>query len=652
MKIQTITGTGTQPLTSTLAIGTATKTTTPASVFEVVAQRLETAPTYQSWQQGMPPSTGRKADYGFGTYELRMVKHGQEVVLSYPKSNGIPEIEVDVQRPFSEQVDAVSKQMVALQNGPALELVEKYIKSTRLRPTFDVDVQVNGQTINLAKAKPDSLTPDTVNAALVEIVKQKTFKNVRADVAAFYGVKAAPGTTTSVSGERALQKLLEVLERAIELSDKGFGPPLPKGKKRRQEYIDAVKAFAVRNLFHGENLTIKHQVQGFDVFEKNPELNETLGHDIIDRMSIQAVLQLDAHAFEPLWARAWVLEEVQNQAPTEYAKLAGALSPEEAASKVDPDRLAELCRAHAEWTLNANAGEPRYVLAMYHWGDQRSDADKMMNWHRIVNHHDGDLAAGSLLIEQKNQNGIEHHAGTEHEGVRHEVSMGYDLKDVPFGRTILKIGSDSAFKGLWSQWALKKIVFQRLLQERGIITPEQLAHSPNRELYLKLDAAYQSLQSINVAADRALRSLAPKVAPPIQTAIDAIANNSKPQLPVVQTIWRSVQRSIEGVSAEEAASTLQYFEAKMLQLAVRSPETVAAFVPLAQQAHAAVAALGGSPAVKLPSPDLEEMQRQREQLEALPAAAKEARAGHDTSLAVVYDAWNDAVTAGFPSLDN
>lgn len=624
------------------------KTTTVKGPAEVKSAyvggvKVSGEPTIQPWQTGIPHRTGNQEDYGHGFNELTMSKHGHEQTFRYPKANSIPEVKADIEVPLEAQIADISGQMVALMNGPVTALIEKNLKANRITSPFDVDVQVDGKTVNLAKAEPGSLTPDFVNQVLTEVVKQRTFKNVRADVAAFYGVNTPVGTTINVTGAKALAKLEAVVARAVELSDQGFGPPLPKDPARREEYLGALKSFAMKNLFHGENLTTKHMVQGFDVLERNPDLNETLSHDLIDRSSIQAVLQIDPNALEPKWARAWVLEEIQTQAPAEYQKLAGKLSPNEAVLKLDAKTVSELCKQHPEWTVNPNAGEARYLLPMYHWGDERNDADSMMHWHRAANHHDGDLEKGTLNVEQKRQNGVEHHAGTEHEGVRHEVGMGYDSK-LPFERTIRKIWADSAFKHpFWRTSAMKDIVFQRVLQERGIITPEDLQKSPNPERYLKLDEAYQSMQMANVGADKALRTLASKVDGPLKAQIDAATTSN------ASGLFDTVSKAAQKAAPEQAAAMWQYLQATMLQLSSSSSQTVKAFMPVADQARAAFDALGVKGAVTLSTMNTETATHHRAALDELKDAAQEARTGGDSSLAAVYEMWNDIAGAGFPS---
>lgn len=600
------------------------------------------------WQTGIPHRTGKDEDYGHGFDVLTMNKHGHDLTFRYGKANSVPEVKIDIEKPLDgAQLMDISDQMVKLMEGPVTKQIDAMMKKNRIKSPFDVDVQVDGQTVNLAKAKPGSMTPDFVNKALFEVVKQHTFTAVRADIAAFYGVQTPMGTTVNVTGSRALAKLEQVMARAVELSDQGFGPPLPKDPVRREEYLVALKNFAMKNLFHGENLTTKHLVQGFDVKERNPDLNETLSHDIVDRSSIQAVLQIDPKALEPLWSRAWVLEEIQQQSPAEYEKLAGSASPNEAAKKVDPKKLAELCKAHPEWTVNPNAGEARYLLPMYHWGDERNDADSMMHWHRAANHHDGDLEKGSMLIEQKRQNGVEHHAGTEHEGVRHEVGLGYDSKEVPFERTIRKIWADSAFKHpFWRGAAMKDIVFQRVLQERGIITPEDLAASPNPERYLKLDHAYQSLQMANVGADKALRVLADKVSfagPKLKAEIDGAT------LGTAGTLTDKVAAAAAKATPEQAGALWQYLQAKMIQQSSSSVNAASAFMPVASLAKDRASALGVELPVKLSPMNTAEVLELRGALNELKDAAHEARTGGDTSLAAVYEMWNDIATSGFSS---
>jgi hypothetical protein len=599
---------------------------------------------------GVPPRIGNSQDYGFGVEKF--TKGGKEMV--YPRANDLPPISFDPSEPVEPQIASISAQMKAL--VPAVEtLIDKNLSKARITSPFDVDVRLNdGQTINLAKAAPGSLSPDTVNQALEMILKQHTFQNVRADVAAFYGVSAPPGTTVNVTGAKALAKMEEVAERAVDLAKRGLGPPIPTGPGREEEYVQAVKAFLIRNLFHGENLTTKHIAQGFDVQQRNPDLNEALSHDVIDRVSIQAVLQIDSKALDPVWARAWVLEEIQQQAPTEYARLVPNQtdrSPEAMAAVVDAPTLTALVKAHPEWTLNPNAGEPRYALSMYHWGDERSDADGMMAWHRAVNHHDGDLAAGSVDLQQKKMNGIEHHAGPEHLGVRHEASRPYDGA-LPFENSIRKIYADPAFRDpFWRQSAMQGIVMQRVLQERGLITPEMVQQQVNPERNLALDHAYQTLQSLNTQADRALRTLGPQLSsqgevPELKKKIDTLTNVEAARATVrsrLPGLWEGV-RDIP--NPEVRSKMVQYFEAKMLQLAPRSEESVALLMPYAELARQELETLKQKPLTSLTQAEVTAL---RTTLSELPDAANEAKVGGDSSLAAVYRVWNDAVTAGFPS---
>lgn len=620
----------------------APKGSSPVSGFVAGQKAARSEPTIAPHQTGIPHKVGSSEDYGHGFHELTMVKHGHERTVRYPKANSIPEVKLDVEKPLEGQLRSISDQMVAL-IGPATELINKNLKANRITSPFDVEVKVDGKSVNLAKAEPGSLTPDFVNKVLYEVVKQRTFKNVRADIAAFYGVSAPVGTTVNVTGAKALAKLEAVVSRAVELSEQGFGPPLPKEPARRAEYLEALKAFAMKNLFHGENLTTKHQVQGFDVLERNPDLNETLSHDIVDRTSIQAVLQIDPKALDPKWARAWVLEEIQNQAPAAYAKLAGTLTPNEAADKVDAQTVAELCKKHPEWNVNPNAGEARYLLPMYHWGDERNDADSMMHWHRAANHHDGDLEKSTQNIQQKRQNGVEHHAGTEHVGVRHEAGLGYD-GELPFERTIKKIWADSAFKHtFWRTGAMKDIVFQRVLQESGMITPEDLQKSVNPDRYLKLDEAYQSLQMANVGADKGLRTLATKVPAPLKAQLDAATAATAGGL------FDTVAKAAAKAKPEEAAAMWQYLQATMLQRSSASVDTVKAFMPVADKARAAFSALGVPGAVTLSSMDAQTALAHRTALNELRDAAQEARTGGDSGLAAIYEMWNDIARSGFAS---
>lgn len=602
-------------------------------------------PDIKPWQSGIPHRTGASEDYGHGVHELTMEKHGHVQTFRYGKANSIPEVTLDIEKSIDSQVADISRQMVALMEGPVPKQIDAMMKKNRIKSPFDVDVVVDGQTVNLAKAKPGSLTPDFVNKALFEVVKQHTFKNVRADIAAFYGVNTPVGTTVNVTGAKALEKLEGVVTRAIELADKGFGPPLPKDPVRREEYIQSLRTFAMKNLFHGENLTTKHQVQGYDVLERNPDLNETLSHDLVDRSSIQAVLQIDPNALQPLWTRAWVLEEIQQQNPAEYKKLAGNASPDDAAKTVDVKKLVEAVKAHPEWTVNPNAGEARYLLPMYHWGDERNDADSMMHWHRAANHHDGDLEKGTLNVEQKRQNGVEHHAGTEHVGVRHEAGRGYD-QQLPFERTIRKIWADSAFKHpFWRTAAMKDIVFQRVLQERGIITPEDLSVTPNAARYEKLDGAYQALQMANVGADKALRTLGPKIefAAKLRAEIDAATMETAGTLP------DKVASAAAKATPEQQAALWQYLQAKMIQQSSISTNATSAFMPVASIARDRAGQLGVELPAKLSPMKTAEALEHRAALNELKDAAAEARKGGDSALAAVYEMWNDIVSAGFPS---
>lgn len=625
----------------------------------IIAAPKNEHPQIASWQQGVCPP-GDKADYGFGFQQLKATIHGHELTLQYPKANDVPEIAFDPAATLESQLPIISKQMQALYESPKVnEMVTQALKKARISSPFDMDVVVDGKTINLTKAAPHSLTPDTLNKALVEIVKNRTFTNVRADVAAFYGVKAPPGSTVNVTGAKALETIKKVLAESVALAEKGFGPKLPTDPVRRKEYLEAVEIFAVKNLFHGENLVSKHVVQGFDVMNKNPDLNETLSHDIIDRASIAAVLTIDHDALKPLWARAWVLEEVQRQSPETYKRLVpGGEAPNEAAAKVDPEALAKEVAANPEWSVNPNAGEPRYLLFMYHWGDERTDADTLMNWHRAVDHHDGDLERGTLNLQQKRQNGVEHHAGTEHTGVRHEAGLGYDSNDLPFGRTIEKIWHDGAFKlPFWRVSAMKDIVFQRILQERGIITPEQIQVTTNPEKYLQLDESYQALQGGNSGADRALRRIAPHLgfAKGLVAEIDALS--SAPQSLAASTkaigdVFTKVKAAAaKAPTAEDGLRLLQYFQARGLQQAPRTVESVKAFMPFVDQARAEVAK-SGLPKQQLPAIlsglTTDEAVQHRTRLEGLREAAAEVRQGGDAGVAAIYEVWNDLLRDGFP----
>ena len=167
-----------------------------AEEFTAKVRPLETATNLAWWDANM---TGKDEDYGHGFDELKMEKHGHEHTFRYGKANSIPEVKLDVTKPLDGQLASISQQMVDLMNGPVTKQIDAQLKKNRIVSPFDVDVQVDGKTVNLAKAKPGSLTPDFVNTALFEVVKQHTFKNVRADIAAYYGVHAPVGTTVNVT---------------------------------------------------------------------------------------------------------------------------------------------------------------------------------------------------------------------------------------------------------------------------------------------------------------------------------------------------------------------------------------------------------------------------------------------------------------------
>jgi hypothetical protein len=636
-------------------------------------------PKIETWQQGIPSMEGLSADYGHGRMEYSGAIHGVDVSVSYPKANSIPSIEFDPNGNIDEQVKLISAQMQALYDPASIPddtppavakfkdvdvraMIRKNLDAARITGPFDRDVKIGNRTVNLATAKPGSLTPDELTVGLQEILKDYTFKNVRADVAAFYGVKVSPGSTGSVSGTAALKKLQAVLGEAVELADKyGWGPPMPPaGTERREQYLKAVEAFAIKNLFHGENLVAKHVAQGYDM-QKNPDLNENLGHDIIDRSTFAGLIALDENSMASEWKRAWALEEIQKQDPATYQRLVpGGEAPNEAVKKVSAQAVTDAILAKAQgdsmgYTFNPNAGEPRYLLFMYHWGDQRNEADSDMDPHRAVTHHDGDITKKTLNLEQKRQNGIEHHAGTEHEGVRHEAGLGYERgEQMPFEQTIRKIWADGAFRQpFWRQSAYGDIVLQRIMQEAGIITPEQLQHIENPEQYLALDGAYQTLQGANSGADAALGQLKSKlegVDVALLGRIDGLSNDParKPSAKALNALIEDTASAATTLSPDQAAALWQYLQAKAIQQSARSVESIELFMPVAAKAAAAVTSLGVPGPARLSTLTTERAVELRRSLEELPQAAKDARAAGDSSLGAVYDAWNDFVTAGFP----
>jgi hypothetical protein len=635
--------------------------------------RQSAGPTTQVWHQGIAPDTGKSQDYGHGRMVFSGSIHGVQTDVSYPKANSIPDIEFDPAAPVDQELAKISAQMQALYDPSSIpadappevakfrdfdirKMIAENLEAAGFTSAFDTEVVINGRSVNMAKAAPESLTPDELTIGLKEILKTHVFTNVRSDVAAFYGINVTPGSTANVTGTAALKKLESVLIKAVELADKyGYGPPMPaKGTKEREQYLDAVTAFAVKNLFHGENLVAKHIAQGYDVQQRNPDLNETLSHDIVDRSTFAGLIALDEKAMEVDWTRAWALSEIKTRSPETYAQLVpSGAEPDEAAKQVSAEAVKNVILAKSaeglDFTFNPNSGEPRYLLFMYSWGDSRSESDTDMDPHRAVNHHDGDITKATLNPQQKRQNGIEHHAGTEHEGVRHEAGLGYQREgQLPFEQTIRKISADGAFKtAFWRVNAFKDIVFQRILQEAGIVTPEQLQKIANPDRYLKLDAAYQALQGANSGADQALRQLhdAGKAIPAVAKAIGQIETLS---LNTAAEVSANVRKATAKMQPADAALVWQALQAKAIQQAPRTVETAQQFMPIATEAAEAVRTLGVTPSVKLSSLTTQKAVEYRSALEVLPEAANDARTKEgDASLAAVYEVWNNLLRGGF-----
>lgn len=544
-----------------------------------------------------------------------------------------------------------------------------HLEKAGAKPIYDSEVTItrkNGTTasINLMKAKNDSVPVDDFYLALEEILKKQVFP-LDEDHAAALGLALPAGVDhVDLVGSVVLDKIDATIAEAVRLSEKvpPEAAPIPSDSPGiREHFLTMLKRFAIQAVFHSRDLTTVHTAMGHNP-KKEKQLNETLRHDLVEPAPLKdLVWQLERRPHEP-WMEAWVRAEVQAQAP----HLLEGLPPE-------PRALYELVKAHDELTFNCSALNPRNLVAMFRWGDSREDCNMLMDPHRLSPHHNGSSKT-DVDFQQRAINFLSHHMPREHMGVRHEQRGEWDSKGpggdvVPFGKLEGAFQTDTAISGstVLQQIARDGARFFRAAEDKGYTVPWQKLSVPGTAEFVQLDSAYQTLQANNAVADdlyatkrsaaesglhRASVALSVH-ARKLLDGLEGLTASSPPaKLAVLEASFAELfARPCSGTDHELVVALGLAAVARLTQLSPLTVETTRRFVPFAESIEDALYRF--DPKVAPQDGRLfigaETAQLLRGKLDALPQASSEARANHDASTALVYADWHALVQGGFES---
>ena len=194
------------------------------------------------------------------------------------------------------------------------------LEKAGVKPLFAQDVTItradgSRQSINLLKAKNNSVPVDTFYAAIEKLLEKHTF-SLDAEHAASLGLPASRGINR-VTGKAVLGRIDATLLEAVRLADKTNpeAAPIPNHSKvARKQYLTALRRFMVQTVLHTMDLTKVHTAMGFNP-KKVPQLNETLKHDLVERVPLKDLAwQLERRVHEP-WTENWLRAEIQAQRP-------------------------------------------------------------------------------------------------------------------------------------------------------------------------------------------------------------------------------------------------------------------------------------------------------------------------------------------------
>lgn len=544
-----------------------------------------------------------------------------------------------------------------------------YLKKAGVEPLFAKDVTLtlgNGsrQVINLMKAKNDSVPVDTFYAAVEKLIEKHTF-SLDAEHTASLGLPASRGMNR-VTGKTVLKRIDATLDEAVRLADKANpeAAPIPNHSKvARKQYLTAMRRFMIQTVLHTMDLTKVHTAMGFNS-KKYPQLNETLKHDMVERVPLKDLAwQLERRVHEP-WMENWLRAEIK-------AQRSDLLKGNETAAE-----LYAIALNNPELTFNCSALNPHYTTAMYRWGDSREDANSLMDPHRLSPHHNGN-SAQPVDFQKRAVNFLSHHMPREHMGIRHESRGSWDTaKPGDFGKLEHALSTDPAIR---ESDILKSIArdasrFFRAMEEKGFAVPWHKLKVPDAPEFVRLDGAYQALQNNNKAADvlyakqsiaakKALAHVSAAVAEQGRALLKKIEELSakshgtqltEPVAQVSEQFFQLVQTSVSLEDKALASALGQTAIARFTQLSGRTVESTRVFTQAAEALEPVL--FTAAPELKPQAGHLfmsaDNAIANRVKLNDLAAAAKSSAAAGDASTAQTYRNWLRVMAEGFPSVAN